>query len=59
MTSQSKIVDTIVDLDEPTALKLADEMLKSGVDPVQILERCREGMSIVGERFESGDFFLS
>ncbi len=59
MTSQGKIVDAIVDLDEPTALKLADEMLKSGVDPVQILERCREGMSIVGERFESGDFFLS
>jgi methylmalonyl-CoA mutase cobalamin-binding domain/chain len=59
MTSQSKIVDAIVDLDEPTALKLADEMIKSGVDPVQILESCREGMSIVGERFESGDFFLS
>jgi len=59
MTSQSKIVDAIVDLDEPTALKLADEMIKSDVDPVQILESCREGMSIVGERFESGDFFLS
>ncbi|TRO47876.1 cobalamin-binding protein, partial [Candidatus Bathyarchaeota archaeon] len=35
------------------------EMMESGVDPVEILESCREGMSIVGERFESGDFFLS
>ena len=59
MTSQGEIVDAIVDLDEPRALDLADEMLKSGVDPVEILERCRKGMSIVGERFESGDFFLS
>ena len=59
MTSQGEIVDAIVDLDEPRALDLADEMLKSGVDPVEILERCRKGMSIVGERFESGDFVLS
>ena len=59
MFSQDKIVDAIVDLDEPTALELADEMIKSGVDPVEILEKCRRGMSIVGERFESGDFFLS
>jgi methylmalonyl-CoA mutase cobalamin-binding domain/chain len=59
MVSQDKIVDAIVDLDEPTALELADEMIKSGVDPVEILEKCRRGMSIVGERFESGDFFLS
>lgn len=59
MTSRGKIVDAIVDLDELTALELADEMIKSGVDPVELLERCREGMSIVGKRFESGDYFLS
>jgi len=59
MTSRAEIVDAIVELDEPRALKLADEMMGSGVDPVEILESCREGMSVVGERFESGDFFLS
>ena len=59
MTSGGKIVDAIVDLDEARALELAGEMIESGVDPVEVLESCREGMSIVGERFESGDFFLS
>ena len=59
MTSRDKIVEAIIELDELVALELADEMIKSGTDPVEILERCREGMSIVGERFESGDFFLS
>ena len=38
MTSQGKIVDAIIGLDEPTALELADEMINSGVNPVEILE---------------------
>jgi methylmalonyl-CoA mutase cobalamin-binding domain/chain len=57
--SQDQIVDAIVNLDEPTALKLANKLIKEGVAPIEILEKCRKGMSIVGEHFESGDFFLS
>lgn len=53
------LVEAIVDLDESTALKRAGERLDAGVDPVEILEECREGMSVVGERFETGEFFLS
>ena len=59
MSSQNGIVQAIIELEETEALKLAKEMIKFGSDPVQILEKCREGMSIVGEKFESGDFFLS
>jgi len=59
MTSRYKIVEAIIELDERVALELAKEMIKTGTDPVEILEKCREGMSIVGEKFESGDFFLS
>ena len=59
MTSRDKIVEAIIELDEQAALELADERIKSGTEPVEILERCREGMSLVGEKFESGDFFLS
>ncbi len=59
MSSKQIIVDAILDLDEATALSVAEELLKSGNDPVQILEMCREGMSKVGEKFEAGEFFLS
>ncbi|MCW4051317.1 MAG: cobalamin-dependent protein [Candidatus Bathyarchaeota archaeon] len=59
MSSQEKIMNAIVELDEPTALELAAQMVESGTAPVDILEQCRNGMSIVGEKFESGDFFLS
>lgn len=59
MTLRDKIVEAIIELDEQAALELADGRIKSGTEPVEILERCREGMSLVGEKFESGDFFLS
>ena len=59
MTSRDKIVEAIIELDEQAALELVDGRIKSGTEPVEILERCREGMSLVGEKFESGDFFLS
>jgi methylmalonyl-CoA mutase cobalamin-binding domain/chain len=46
-------------LDEETALRLSREMLEEGRDPVGILEESRRGMSVVGERFQSGEYFLS
>jgi len=59
MPPHDKIVEAIIELDEPVALELVDEMIKTGTNPVEILEKCRKGMSIVGEKFESGEFFLS
>jgi len=59
MSSNDGIVEAIVDLDEQAALKMAEELRSAGVDPVMILERFRAGMSIVGEKFEKGEFFLS
>jgi methylmalonyl-CoA mutase cobalamin-binding domain/chain len=59
MSSDENIVDAIVSLDESTALELVEKLIKSGADPVEILEECRKGMSVVGEKFEIGEFFLS
>ena len=41
------------------ALDIAEEALKSGEDPLRILNTCREAMVKVGERYETGEFFLS
>ena len=59
MTAREKIIEAIVYADESTALRLVDEMIASGVDPVEILEDYRRGMFAVGVRFESGEMFLS
>ena len=55
----ASLVDAIVNLEEATALQIAEQMLKAGVDPVKVLETCRRAMSMVGERFERGEIFLS
>ena len=46
-------------MDEAAALRLVEEKLASGADPVEVLEECRRGMSAVGERFEKGEMYLS
>jgi len=59
MPSPEKIVEAILNMDEASALRIVDAMLDAGVDPVEILEECRGGMSSVGERFERGELYLS
>lgn len=59
MLNQENIINSIINLDERTAIQIANELIKSGIDPIEILEKCREGMSIVGTKFEKGEFFLS
>lgn len=59
MTDQSKtLIELISDMKEEEAIKLANEMLDSGYDPVKLLDHCREAMETVGKRFESGEYFL-
>ena len=59
MTDQSKtLIEFISDMKEEEAIKLANEMLDSGYDPVKLLDHCREAMETVGKRFESGEYFL-
>lgn len=59
MTDQSKtLIELVADMKEEEAIKLADEMLDAGYDPVKLLDHCREAMEIVGKRFESGEYFL-
>ena len=57
--STQGLAEAIYNLDEQTALRLSREMLENGVDPVEILEESRAGMSVVGKRFQSGEYFLS
>jgi methanogenic corrinoid protein MtbC1 len=53
-----KLIDAITDMREEDALKITDEMLESGADPLDVLEACRQAMEVVGQRFEEGDCFV-
>lgn len=54
-----KLRQSVIECDEEAAKKVAGEILKAGVDPVKAI---KEGISsaakIVGEKFETGEFFL-
>lgn len=48
----------IADIREEDALELTRQMLDAGEDPREVLEACREGMALVGARYEEKDYFL-
>ena len=52
------LVDAIAEMREEDALRIADELLDAGEDPLGILEDCREAMGVIGRRFEEGDCFI-
>jgi 5-methyltetrahydrofolate--homocysteine methyltransferase len=37
---------------------MAQEMLDAGTSPLDILDSCKVGMAVVGERFEKGEYFV-
>ena len=55
---ERKLVEALAEMREEEAIALAREMLEGGADPLRVLELCREGMEIVGKRFEKGEYFL-
>lgn len=49
----------LADLDEDGVLSAVKERLGNGDDPLKLVEECRAGMAVVGERYERGEYFLS
>jgi 5-methyltetrahydrofolate--homocysteine methyltransferase len=55
---EKKLVELVAEMEEEEALELAKAMLEGGVDPLRVLDLCRQAMDIVGKRFEQGEYFL-
>jgi methanogenic corrinoid protein MtbC1 len=49
----------VVELRRQDAMEMVSSRLRGGEDPIAILDECRLGMTLVGERFQTGDYFLS
>lgn len=49
----------IVELKRDEAAEAVRTRLEKGEDPIQVLEECRKGMTIVGDRFQAGEYFLA
>ena len=54
-----QLATAMVDLEEATVLRLVKQRLDAGENPMAILTSCREGMTLVGKRFETCEYFVS
>jgi len=54
----TELISAITEMREEDALKIANQMLDSGSNPLEVMEDCRQAMEIVGKRFASGDCFI-
>jgi methanogenic corrinoid protein MtbC1 len=52
------LVNTLADLKEKEALKIVEDKLKAGEEPLKILDDARKGMEIVGQRFADSEYFI-
>jgi corrinoid protein of di/trimethylamine methyltransferase len=56
----SKIINDIAEINICDAEKDVEAALEKGVDPREIIEKSlSEGLKVVGERYEKGEYFLS
>ena len=55
----SELAEALADLEEDKVARLVQQKLDASDDPISVLGECRQGMDIVGERYKSGEYFLS
>lgn len=53
------LIQMTADLEDEKVMAEVQRQLDAGVDPVEIFGACQEGMVVIGERFESGEYFVS
>jgi methanogenic corrinoid protein MtbC1 len=56
---EGEIARAVADLRFDEVMKLVEKASHDGVNPLVILNDCRAGMDQVGERYSSGEYFLS
>lgn len=59
MNETSPLAQAMGELEEDKAVVLVQDKLAKGEPALSILEELQAGMAIVGERFESGEYYLS
>lgn len=53
------LTEALANFNEEKVMKEVNESMNDGKDPMGLVRDLQEGMNVVGERFSSGDYFLS
>ncbi|MBQ3898103.1 MAG: B12-binding domain-containing protein, partial [Clostridia bacterium] len=54
-----KLKEAMGDLEEDIVVEIIDEVVATGEGAQAAVDACSEGMAIVGDRFEAGEYFVS
>lgn len=57
--SREQFIKDVGDLKEETVLELVQQRSADGEDPLDIIDSCQQGLLLVGERYEKGEYFIS
>ena len=57
--NQEKLIRLIADLQEEEAIELAQELMNSGKNPLDIVDICHTGMREVGRLYEQGTYYIT
>jgi methylmalonyl-CoA mutase cobalamin-binding domain/chain len=57
--TREQLINLLANLEEDEVLQLVHQRVAAGDDPLRIIEDCNEGMRLVGQRYERGDFYVS
>lgn len=55
----SELIQSVADLKDQRVLELVQQRIIQGDDPIDIVDDCRQGMVVVGKRYEQQEYFLS
>lgn len=53
------LVQYVQQLDEENVVELANQLLHEGIDPLTLLELINEGMNLVGELYQSKEYYIA
>ena len=59
MEKSEKFVNALADLNEKEALKIVEDRLSAGEEPLKILDDARRALEIVGNRFANSEYFIA
>jgi 5-methyltetrahydrofolate--homocysteine methyltransferase len=55
---RDELIRAIADMEEDEAMRLAEAWLAAGADPAEVLAAAKEALGVIGQRYESREYFL-
>ena len=55
----SQLTKSLIELERDKVLSEVRERLIQGEDPMRMIEECKEGMALVGEKYKNKEYFLA